>query len=86
MGSFRISWKSSVLRELKSLPRDVVSRVVRAVEMLAGDPHPPGAKKLTGSQHTYRIRQGDYRVVYDVLADQVLIEVIRVAHRRDVYR
>jgi mRNA-degrading endonuclease RelE of RelBE toxin-antitoxin system len=47
---------------------------------------PPSSKKLVGSKHTYRIRIGDYRVVYDVLTNEVVIEVIRVAHRRDVYR
>jgi len=74
------------LRELRALPKEVVSRLVRAAEALATNPHPPGSKKLAGSQHTYRIRQGDYRVVYNVLTDQILIEVIRVGHRRDVYR
>ena len=86
MASFRISWKSSALKELRSLPREVVARIVGKVEMLAEEPFPPGSKKLVGSQHTYRIREGDYRVVYNVLTQQILIEVIRVGHRRDVYR
>lgn len=86
MASFRISWKTSALKELKGLPSEVVTRIVRRVDKLAEDPFPPGSKKLVGSQHMYRIREGDYRVVYDVLAQQVLIEVIRVGHRSDVYR
>ncbi len=86
MDSFRISWKPSATRELKRLPKEVVVRIVRAVEELAANPRPPGATKIVGSQHTYRLRQGDYRVVYNVLTQEVVIEVIRVGHRRDVYR
>ena len=85
MASFTINWKPSALRELKALPKDMIARVVGAVKSLEANPHPPGSKKLTGSEHTYRIREDDYRVVYNVLAKQLLIEVIRVAHRRDVY-
>ena len=63
MDSFRIRWKASAIKELRSLPAKVVARIVAAVGALATDPHPPGSRKLAGSEHTYRIRQGDYRVV-----------------------
>ena len=86
MASFTIEWKPSALKELRSLPRDAVARIVAAVEGLAQNPFPASSKKLVGSKHTYRIRIGDYRVVYNVLAGELVIEVIRVAHRRDVYR
>ena len=86
MDSFKISWKASAARELRRLPRDLVNRVVVAVQQLSANPHPPGSKKLVGSQQTYRIRLGDYRVIYNVVTQTASIEIISVAHRRDVYR
>ena len=86
MASYRIEWKPSAVKELKRLPRDVIPRVVAAVEALTSDAFPLGVVRLKGSQHTYRIRIGDYRVVYTVEDDVLRIEIIRVGHRRDVYR
>lgn len=85
MGSYQIEWKRSALKELKRLPRENLNRILRAVEDLAGDPFPSGVKKLVGSEHTYRIRVGDYRVLYDVIGRRLVVEIIRVGHRQDVY-
>lgn len=85
MGSYQIEWKRSALKELKRLPRENLNRILQAVEDLAGDPFPSGVKKLVGSEHTYRIRVGDYRVLYDVIGRRLVVEIIRVGHRRDVY-
>ena len=71
---------------LRSLPKEEVTRVVAAVEQLAGDPFPNGSQKLSGSEHTFRIRVGDYRVIYEVLAEVRVVEVQRVRHRKDAYR
>ena len=57
-----------------------------AIEDLADDPMPVGCKKLVGSEHTYRIRVGDYRIVYDIQNANLTVFVIRIRHRRDVYR
>ena len=86
MASFKIEWKPSAVKELRRLPREMVTRIVNAVAQLAQNPFPPASKKLVGSQHTYRIREGDYRIVYDVTSNTLTIEIIRVARRRDVYR
>ena len=86
MATFRIEWKASALRELKNIDRQDVSRVVAAVGTLADNPFPGGVRKLQGAEHTYRIRVGDYRIVYEVYHDSVRIQIIRVRHRRDVYR
>jgi len=86
MGTYRIEWKSSALRELKRLGRPIVPRVVTAVETLSSDPFPQGCKKLHGSERTYRIRVGDYRVIYEVFSDRLVVEIARVRHRKDVYR
>jgi mRNA interferase RelE/StbE len=86
MATYAIEWKKSAVRELRRIDRDEVVRIVSAVESLAHDARPDGARKLQGSQHTYRIRVGDYRVVYDVSDAKLLIQVVRTRHRKDVYR
>lgn len=85
MGTYRIEWKRSATKELRSLPTHMVTRIVEAVTQLSQNPFPPGVRKLAAAEHTYRIREGDYRVVYTVAASVLMIEVIRVAHRKDVY-
>jgi len=85
MASYRIEWKHSAIKELKHLPNEVVARIVRAVEELAENPFPVGVKKLVGSEGTYRIREGSYRVVFTVAPSSLVIEITRVAHRKDVY-
>jgi mRNA interferase RelE/StbE len=66
VGSYRIEWKKSALRELKRLDRQVIPRVVAAVDSLSTHPLPDGVSKLQGSQRTYRIRVGNYRVIYEL--------------------
>ncbi len=85
MDSYRIEWKRSTIKELRSLPTHIVLRIVAAVTQLSANPFPLGIRKLSGAHHTYRIREGDYRVIYTVTSSALLIEVIRVAHRKDVY-
>jgi mRNA interferase RelE/StbE len=86
MGTFQIEWKSSALHELKRLDRQIIPRILVAVEVLASNPFPPGVKKLHGGESAYRIRIGDYRVIYQVFSNRLVIEVVRVRHRKDVYR
>jgi len=83
---FRIEWKKSTRKDLRKLPASAGERIVEAVEDLAENPFPHGVEKLSGSQHAYRIRLGDYRIVYEVVMDLKLIEIQRVRHRKDVYR
>ena len=86
MNQFTVEWKRSAVRELRRMPKGAVARIVEAVEGLRDDPFPVGALKLAGAEHTYRIREGSYRVVYSVVASRLVVEVIRVGHRKDVYR
>ena len=86
MASFEIHWRSSIKKDLRGIPSHEVARIVAAVEHLADEPFPHGSQKLSGSEYTYRICIGDYRVVYEVLLGLKLIEVQRVRHRKDVYR
>ena len=60
-------------------------KILRAVEHLPSNPLPAGVRKLVGAQHTYRLREGDYRIIYTITASALLIEIIRIGHRKDVY-
>jgi mRNA interferase RelE/StbE len=84
--AFLIEWKKSTRKDLRGLPPIVVDRVLEAVESLSQNPFPHGVEKLSGAEHAYRIRVGDYRVVYEVLTEAKLVEIQRVRHRKDVYR
>lgn len=86
MASYKIEWKNTAYKELQKLPRPIITRVVAAVSELSNEPFPRGVKKLVGSEFSYRIRIGDYRVVYEVFENRLIIEIVRVRHRKDVYR
>lgn len=86
MGSFEVEWKRTALRDLRRLDRQAIPRIVAAVESLRDGPFPSGSRKLTGGQHSYRLRVGKYRVIYEVLQSRLVIEVVRVRHREDAYR
>jgi mRNA interferase RelE/StbE len=86
MAYWEIEWKTSAGRELKKLDRSVLPRIVETVGGLAENPFPQGCRKLKASGQSYRIRVGDYRVVYDVVEDRRVIQIVRVRHRKDAYR
>ena len=86
MASYRIEWKPSALKELRKLPESSVIRIVAAVEALKEKPFPHGSKKLTGGRSSYRLREGVYRVIYTVLMELLVIEIVKVGHRKDIYR
>ena len=86
MDCFTITWRKSTKKDLRKIPLGDVAKIIGAVEELALNPFPDGHKKLTGTHHAYRIRVGNYRVLYEVLGRVLTIDVIKVAHRKDVYR
>jgi mRNA interferase RelE/StbE len=86
MASFRIEWRKSTKKDLRRIAATEVQKIVDAVESLADDPRPHGCTKMLGSDCAYRIRVGDYRVIYEIYEMRIVIEVVRVRHRRDVYR
>ena len=73
-------------QRIKKLPRENTARILIAVEKLAKNPSQVKAKKLTNYQNTYRIRVGNYRVIYNMYHEYLVIEIIRIRHRKDVYR
>ena len=84
-GSYSVVVKRSAEHELRAVPKRDLGRVVARIRRLADDPHPPGSEKLSG-QDRYRLRQGDYRVVYAVDDEQRMVEIVKIGHRREVYR
>ena len=85
MAEYRIEYTSAASRAIERLPKSVAARVIARIELLATNPRPPGAVKLSGHD-AYRIRAGDYRVIYAILDDQLLVLIVDVGHRRDIYR
>jgi mRNA interferase RelE/StbE len=73
-------------KQIDALPRTVQRRIDCAIEALVGNPRPSGSLKLTDRENTWRIRVGQYRVVYEVHDDVLIVVIVRVAHRRDAYR
>jgi mRNA interferase RelE/StbE len=85
MGAYSLFLKKSAERDLRKIPQTDLQRIIQRIKELAADPRPSSSEKLAG-QDSYRIRQGDYRIVYTVDDDQKLIEIIKIGHRREVYR
>ena len=84
--SYRVELTTAAARQVRKLPRPIRDRVLEGIEELGEDPRPNGSKKLAGEQTAWRIRIGDYRVIYDVFDDELVVIVVRTAHRREVYR
>lgn len=85
MASYRLLIKPSAATELEDLPRRDRTRIVRRIGQLAGNPRPPGCEKLSGREQ-YRVRQGDFRIVYSIDDAGPSVLVVKIGHRRDVYR
>jgi mRNA interferase RelE/StbE len=85
VASYNLEIKRSAAKELGQLPPKDRGRIVARIQLLAQDPRPQGAEKLSG-QERYRIRQGDYRILYEIEDDILRVMVVKIGHRRDVYR
>ena len=85
MGRYSLTIKPSAARELESIPKRILGQVAARIQGLADNPRPHGVEKLSGEQR-YRIRQGDYRVVYAIDDKLAVVDVVKVGHRREVYR
>ena len=83
---YRVEVKKSAVKEIAALPKRDQRRVVRVIDALADDPRPEGVRKLTGAEDAYRIRVGDYRIIYQIADDVLTVLVVRVGHRKDIYR
>lgn len=83
---YRLELKSSLQQDLKNIERKYVSKIIKAIEDLANNPFSTKSKRLSGSQSSYRLRVGDYRIIYQIDKEERLITVYYVRHRRDVYK
>lgn len=85
MGKYTVLVKPSAHKELEALPDSVLARIIRKMETLADLPRPPGCRKLHGYKNQWRVRVGDWRLLYTIDDDNFLANVTRIAHRREVY-
>lgn len=82
---YKVIIKKSAKKEIAALPKNVIKRVLIKIKKLADEPRPSGCRKIVGTEDTWRIRVGNYRIIYNVFDDVLIIEVIAVKHRKDAY-
>ena len=85
MANYKIFIKSSAAKELKRLPKTDVQRITSKIQALSKEPRPQGCEKLS-AQERYRIRQGNYRIIYSIEDDKLIVYVVKIAHRGSVYK
>ena len=85
MESYKIGFRTSAEKELRKLPAADLPRLIERISALAGNPRPQGSQKLS-AEEKYRIRQGDYRIVYSVDDRENAVLIVKIGHRKDIYR
>jgi mRNA interferase RelE/StbE len=85
MAAYRVVVRNSVYKDLRKIPRNDLRRILEKIKALGDNPRPPGCEKLT-AQERYRIRQGNYRIIYSIQDDVLTVWVVKVAHRKNSYR
>jgi len=85
MAGYRVFFKSSVEKDFSTIPKNDVKRILDRIKTLEYNPRPKGCEKLTG-QEKYRLRQRRYRIVYSIQDDELTVWVVKVGHRKDIYR
>jgi mRNA interferase RelE/StbE len=85
MAAYSVFLKKSVWKDFEKITKKDLKKILHRIEMLAQDPRPSGCEKLSG-QERYRLRQGRYRIVYSIQDDELTVWVVKVGHRKDVYR
>ena len=84
--SYSILLSPSAERQLRSFAPAIQKRLVKRMKTLQHDPRPQGVKKLAGEDHLYRIREGDYRIIYTIQDDDLIVLVVKIGNRKEVYR
>lgn len=84
--AYEIHLTRSAKRQFGRLPAEMKRRIAAAIDGLMEDPRPPGCIKLSGPENLYRLRVGDYRIIYDIQDEAVTVLVVKIGHRREVYR
>lgn len=86
MTAFRIVFKKSISKDIRAIPQRALDRIREAIDVLKTNPRPEGCEKVRGYENIYRIRIGRYRVVYEINKTIRIITIIRIGHRKDVYK
>ncbi len=86
MNEYQIEFTKAASKQLKKLSKEEQTRILNKIDELVENPRPDGVVKLRDSENSYRIRVGNYRVLYDIFDDILLVSVVKVRHRKDVYR
>ena len=85
MARYELTFRPSVAKDLRDVAKTDVKKILARIDSLRDDPRPPGCEKLTG-QEGYRLRQGNYRIVYTIEDQMLVIEILKIGHRREIYR
>jgi mRNA interferase RelE/StbE len=85
MAVYKVFFRKSVWKDFETIPEKDLKRILKRIEMFGDDPRPPGCEKLTG-QERYRLRQGKYRILYSIQDDELTVWVVKVGHRKNIYR
>lgn len=86
MHDYRIFWKKSAVKDLKTLSKNIRSRIINIIDSLESDPRPSNCKKMKSLEHHYRIRSGNYRIIYSIFDNILVVEIIKIGHRKDIYK
>ena len=85
MAKYKITIKKSAAKELEDIPKQKLRKIIKRIQSLAQNPRPHGSQKLS-TQSRFRIRQGDYRIVYSVDDNDLIVDIVKIGHRREIYR
>jgi mRNA interferase RelE/StbE len=86
MAKYRVEVSATAERQLKKIRREDAVRILRSMSLLASEPRPDGCRRMSGYDHLYRIRVGDYRVIYEIDGKQIVVVILKIGHRREGYR
>jgi mRNA interferase RelE/StbE len=85
MGRYKVIFRKSVTRDLRPIPKRDIQRILSTIGSLSEDPRPPGCEKFSGEER-FRVRQGNHRIIYEIIDDEVVVVVVKVGHRSNIYR
>ena len=86
MAKYKIEISSTAEKSLKKIPQKDISKIIEAIQQLAISPFPSGSRKLRGEEGIFRIRQGNYRIIYEVVDKKLIILILKIGHRKEVYK
>ena len=86
MANYKIEITATAEKSLKKIPKKDIQKIVEAIQILAISPFPEGCRKLKGEEDVYRVRQGIYRIIYEVIENKIIVLVLKIGHRKDIYK